>query len=114
MLIALHALDHSNALGLRLQHYEAHKAHIATAVAFDLAIRFGGPLLDERTGTMIGSLTVFEAGSLETVKSFVELDPFRIAGVWAEVRLNLFDIRVSQSVKDHESALRRTPQPVRL
>lgn len=91
MLYAIHCLDHPNAVGLRLANYEAHKSHLSTASVRSVV---SGPLLAEDGETMIGSLFIVEAGSLGDVRAFVEADPFRKAGVWSEIEIHRFHLRV--------------------
>jgi uncharacterized protein YciI len=91
MKFAVHCLDHKDALQRRLENYEAHKAHLAGG---DVRTVISGPLLAPDGETMIGSLFVFEATTLSDVEAFNANDPFARAGVWAEVRIHPFNLRV--------------------
>lgn len=91
MNFAVHCLDHDEALLLRLEHYEAHKSYIASG---GVRTVISGPLLASDGETMIGSLFIFEAASLAEVVEFNANDPFARAGVWAEVRVHAFNLRV--------------------
>jgi uncharacterized protein YciI len=91
MLFAIHCRDAAGAGETRLSLYAAHKAHLATA---PLRIVISGPLLAEDGATMIGSLFVVEAGDRASVEAFVAADPFRQGGVWAEVAIHRFHMRV--------------------
>ena len=65
MLFAVHCLDHADALPRRLANYDAHKAYLA---AGKVATVISGPLVAADGATMIGSLFVFSADSIEEVK----------------------------------------------
>ena len=91
MNFAVHCLDHNEALLLRLEHYEAHKRYLATG---EVRTVISGPLLASDGETMIGSLFVFEAATLAEVVAFNAEDPFTRAGVWAEVQIHPFNLRV--------------------
>lgn len=88
---AIHALDHPGALERRLAHYEAHKAYLAG----DLPVRIviSGPLVAEDGEAMIGSLFVVEAPDRAAVEHFHAADPFREAGIWAQVSITGFRMR---------------------
>ena len=91
MKFAVHCLDHKHAQPLRLENYESHKAYLATG---QIRTVISGPLLTTDGETMIGSLFVFEAESLAEVTEFNANDPFTRAGVWAEVKIHPFNMRV--------------------
>lgn len=83
----IHCLDGADALPDRLANYDAHKAYLAAA---PVRILVSGPLLADDNETMIGSVFLVEADSLGAVRRFNEDDPFRKAGVWAEIRIHPF------------------------
>lgn len=91
MLFAVHCLDHADALPRRLANYDAHKAYLA---AGKVATVISGPLVAADGATMIGSLFVFSADSIEEVKAFNAGDPFNAANVWQSVSINPFLLRV--------------------
>jgi hypothetical protein len=91
MKVAVHCLDHKDALPVRLSNYEAHKAYLA---AGRIRTVISGPLLASDGETMIGSLFVFEADTLAEVVAFNAADPFARAGVWADVKIHPFNLRV--------------------
>lgn len=91
MKVAVHCLDHPGAQTLRLENYEAHKAYLS---AGKVKTVISGPLLAEDGATMIGSLFVFEAGSIAEVEDFNRNDPFNNAGIWAEISIREFNLRV--------------------
>lgn len=91
MKFAVHCVDHDNAVQLRLQHYDAHKAYLAAATVKTV---ISGPLLGADNETMIGSLFVLEADDIEAVRAFNGADPFAKAGVWKTVNIHPFLMRV--------------------
>jgi len=91
MLFAVHCLDQADALPRRLAHYAEHKAHLQTGPVKTI---ISGPLLAEDEETMIGSLFVFAAKSLEEVRDYHARDPFHRAGVWGQVTITRFLLRV--------------------
>ena len=91
MKIAVHCLDKKDALPIRMANYEAHKAYLASG---SVRTVISGPLLAQDGETMIGSLFVFEAETLAQDKKFNANDPFNRAGVWADVQIHLFNLRV--------------------
>ncbi len=91
MLYAIHCLDHEEGLALRLAHYDAHKAYLASAA---IGTVISGPLLAPDNETMIGSLFVVKAASMEDAVQFNRQDPFHAAGVWKTVQIHPFNMRV--------------------
>ena len=89
-LFALHALDHPDALPLRLEHYAAHRAFIETEGEHGIAIVMSGPLQSDDGEVMIGSLFIIEAPDRETVEAFAQADPFSQAGVWGDIKITRF------------------------
>jgi uncharacterized protein YciI len=89
----VHCLDAPDALPRRLEHYEAHKAYLSTA---PVRILVSGPLMSDDGETMIGSLFLIEAGTKAAVAAFNAADPFRRAGIWAEIHIHRFLKRVDQ------------------
>lgn len=91
MLFAIHCLDHPGKVEDRLAHYDAHKAYLATAPMTSV---ISGPLLAGDNETMIGSLFVVEAERIEDVQAFNANDPFNKAGIWKEINIHPFSMRV--------------------
>lgn len=91
MLFSVHALDAPDAP--RAQHYDAHKAHLALAAAFDVRLVIGGPLKSPDGTAIVGSLMVFEAPDAASVERYHAADPFRVQGVWHTSHIALFDRR---------------------
>jgi uncharacterized protein YciI len=92
-LFVLHALDHQDALELRMRHYDAHRAFIETEIELGLTIVLSGPLQSDDGEVMIGSMFVIDAESRAEVERFVEADPFTRAGVWNSVSIVRFHRR---------------------
>lgn len=89
----VHCLDAPDALPRRLEHYDAHRAYLSTA---PVRILVSGPLMSDDGETMIGSLFLIDAETRVAVESFNAADPFRQAGIWAEIRIHRFLKRVDQ------------------
>lgn len=89
-LFVIHALDRDGALGLRLAHYDAHKAFLADPSPYGVTIVMSGPLVADDGTTMIGSLFVVEAADRATVEAFNRADPFHHAGIWQRVTIKGF------------------------
>lgn len=93
MLFAIHCLDHPDAAARRVAHYDAHKAHLASAGG---RLMIAGPLLAEDGDRRIGSFLLIEAASLDEARDFNEADPFRRNGVWSAVRIHPFLLLTQQ------------------
>jgi uncharacterized protein YciI len=91
MRIVVHCLDKPDALPVRLENYEAHKAYLASG---KVATVISGPLLADDLETMIGSMFIFEADTIDDVVAFNREDPFAKAGVWETVSIRPFLMRV--------------------
>jgi uncharacterized protein YciI len=97
-LFAIHALDHQNALPLRLEHYAAHRAYVESAEAGGprpggIRVVLSGPLQSDDGEMMIGSLFIVEAESQTQVAAFTAADPFTVQGIWASVTIARFHKR---------------------
>jgi uncharacterized protein len=90
MLFAIHTLDGEGALPKRLEHGDAHRAHIAGAAGYGVKIVISGPLVMDDGETMIGSLIVIKAANREAAERFNANDPYRLAGVWQKVTISGF------------------------
>lgn len=73
--------DGPRGLELRKLHRPAHLAGIETLAAAG-RIRFAGPLLDESSAP-VGSLVIFEAGSLAEAREIGANDPYVTEGIFA-------------------------------
>lgn len=91
MLFAIHCLDHEGGAQKRLAHYDAHKAYLAAAPVKTV---ISGPLVAEDGETMIGSLFVVSSDSIDQVIVFNRDDPFHREGVWKDIQINQFIMRV--------------------
>ncbi|ANY77179.1 hypothetical protein BB934_02230 [Microvirga ossetica] len=91
MRIVVHCMDKPDALPVRLANYEAHKAYLASG---KVATVISGPLLADDLETMIGSMFIFEADTIDDVVAFNREDPFAKAGVWETVSIRPFLMRV--------------------
>ncbi|CAM3303293.1 YciI family protein [Cupriavidus taiwanensis] len=87
----IHCLDHADALQRRLDSYDAHRAYLATA---EVRCVMCGPLMSDDGARMIGSLFLVRAQDKQQVIDFNRADPFHRAGVWKEIHIHPFLLRV--------------------
>lgn len=92
MQFVVHCLDKPESLALRLAHYDAHKAYLARASS--VATVVSGPLVADDGRTMIGSLFIVDAPTKQDVVHFNAADPFSQAGLWGQVQIHPFLMRV--------------------
>lgn len=85
MLFAIVNLDKPGGLDLRMKTRETHRAYLEEA---GKALVLAGPLIADDGETMIGSLLIYEAESLDAARAFAAGDPYAKAGLFAssEVR----------------------------
>lgn len=74
-------------LALRQANREAHLTWLKSDTA--AKVLAAGPWLDE-AGTMRGSLLIVEAADMETVLSWTERDPYKIAGLPSIAKIHPF------------------------
>jgi uncharacterized protein len=91
MLFVIFCLDKPNHEPVRLQHYEAHKAYLATAPHKTI---MSGPLTTDDDKVMIGSFFLVESDDRRRLERFVVNDPFNKAGIWQQVEIRAFRKRV--------------------
>ncbi|MFN3945121.1 MAG: YciI family protein [Allosphingosinicella sp.] len=70
----------------RRERLAAHLAYVETIMD---RILLAGPLKDA-SGAVIGSLLVYDAATAEEARALLEGDPYHVAGVWAETRIETF------------------------
>ncbi|MBJ7437795.1 MAG: YciI family protein [Sphingopyxis sp.] len=87
MLFLRLCIDKPDALELRNQHRDDHRAYLGSGVA---KIVQAGPLLDE-SGDMAGSMIIVDAESLGDVQAFHDDDPFTKVGLFDKVLLYKWD-----------------------
>ncbi|WP_334175038.1 YciI family protein [Pseudoxanthobacter sp.] len=92
MLFAVTCFDKPDALPARLS---ARPAHLEWIDANKAQIRLAGPLLDPKGENPLGSLLVVEAGDLAAAESLLAGDPYRAAGVFAEVEVRPWRMTVN-------------------
>ena len=90
MLYAIHALDKEGVLPTRLENNAAHREYLAKADSLGVKIVISGPLTKEDGETVIGSLFIVEADSLDAAKKFNAGDPFHQAQIWERVTITGF------------------------
>lgn len=94
MLFVIHALDKPGALPVRLAHYEAHKAYLASMEGNGIRTVMSGPLVEDDGQTMKGSMFVLEVADRAAAESFNRNDPFHRAGIWQQVTITAYIKRV--------------------
>ena len=85
MLYLLICEDKPDSLELRLANRAAHLGYVK-----DFDVRFAGPMLAEDETTMVGSMIVLEAADMAAARAFSEADPYRRAGLFANVAIRPF------------------------
>lgn len=68
----------------------AHRHYLRNPGAHAVAVRLGGPMLDE-AGAMTGTMLVVEADDLAAVRAFVADDPYVRAGLFASIEIRPWD-----------------------
>jgi uncharacterized protein len=91
----IHCLDHDGALPTRLATVDAHRAYQANS---PIPVLISGPLLAEDGTTMIGSFFLVEAENHEAMMAYHRTDPFYLAGIWKDVKINPFFKRIDNRV----------------
>ncbi|MCB9961984.1 MAG: YciI family protein [Hyphomonas sp.] len=84
-LYCLHCLDRTE--GGAEARARARAAHLAWAGALGSLVRMAGPLLDE-AGTMVGSVFLIEADSLDQAKAIHAQDPYVTGDVFGHVHIH--------------------------
>src|SRR3954451_15478350 len=90
MYFAITAIDRAGATDVRTKTRPAHREYLHTPHP-GVTYRLGGPLLAPDGAATIGSLIVIEAQDLATAERFSTGDPFRKAGLFAEVSVRPWD-----------------------
>lgn len=81
------ATDRPNALQLRLDNRDAHLAWIRTK---STQVKLAGPMLDEATGGMTGSVLLIEAETRADLDELLSEDPYAKAGLFETVQISPF------------------------
>lgn len=81
------ATDHADALALRAQVREAHRARLRAPAPHQVTVLLAGPTLTPSGEAMNGTLLVVEAASLDAVQAFIADDPYQLHGVYREVQI---------------------------
>ncbi len=85
MLFVLTCEDKADSEELRKATRADHLAYIG-----DFDVRLAGPMLSDDGEHMIGSLIILEADSLADAERFAESDPYKLAGLFANVTIRPF------------------------
>ncbi|RQS62545.1 YciI family protein [Burkholderia sp. Bp8963] len=86
MFFVVYCVDHPGMAERRQTHFAAHKARL---LASPLKARIAGPLI-EPDGAVGGSLFLYEADDIETVRRLVQEDPFNTERIWKTVDIRIF------------------------
>jgi uncharacterized protein YciI len=68
--------------------------HLAYIGSFD--VRLAGPMLSDDGETMIGSIIMLETESLDAAQTFAASDPYKLAGLFANVTIRPFRQAIPQ------------------
>ncbi len=81
------AKDKAGALSVRLETREAHLGWIKGKLD---QVKLAGPMLNETTGDMEGSILIIEAPSKADLEVLLTEDPYAQAGLFESVEITLF------------------------
>jgi uncharacterized protein len=87
MLFAIFCIDKPNSSALR---QSTRPAHLDYLKGFADKIALGGPLLTDDGQASLGSLIVIDQPDKKAAEAFSAGDPFRKAGLFAEVEIRAF------------------------
>lgn len=85
----IYALDKAGVSDIRSLHRPAHRERLREPDSPDIWVHSGGPLEDDN-GQMIGSMLIIEAPTKATVETFIDEDPYSIAGLYECVDIRHF------------------------
>lgn len=85
----VHALDAPGKAAARSANRPTHRARLRQH-DYPLAVRIGGPLLDD-AGQMCGTMLVIEAPNRKEVEAFLAEDPYTLAGVYRDISIHAFN-----------------------
>ena len=88
------AKDKAQHLSIRLKNRQAHRDYLQTPQD-SVVLEFAGPILDD-SGEMCGSLLVVKATTKEQVQTFLNGDPYAIAGLFQEVSIEPFLLAINR------------------
>lgn len=80
----IYALDKPGMSDVRNAHRPAHRARLRDPGDIPIWVAIGGPMTND-AGEMIGTMLVVEAPAKETVETFVQGDPYALAGLYDRV-----------------------------
>jgi uncharacterized protein YciI len=88
MLYVVWATDQAGTGAARLQVREAHRQRLRSPAPHAVQVLLAGPTLDEETAeAMNGTLLIVQADDIDTVRAFVDADPYVAAGVYARIEI---------------------------
>lgn len=84
MLFAIHCIDRTGQMQIRLDNRPAHLEHLK---AVGERLKFAGPLLDDTGEKPLGSLIVLDCADLAAARAFAAADPYARAGLFERVHV---------------------------
>lgn len=87
MLVMFHCFDNKNQQKTRMDNLQAHLSWVEENMN---SIKVAGPLLQESTNDILGSLYILEATNLYTARQLLEHDPYYKADIWQRITTTEF------------------------
>jgi uncharacterized protein YciI len=87
MLVLFNCLDNDNQQQRRLNSLKAHLDWVEHNMG---SIKVAGPQLSEQTNTIVGSMYILEAESIEQAFQLLKSDPYHKADIWQKILITEF------------------------
>lgn len=87
MLVMCHCKDNSNQQQVRMTELAAHLNWVENNMHI---IKVAGPLLDDNTQQIIGSLYILEAENKAQAEQYLAQDPYYKANIWQQITIKEF------------------------
>lgn len=87
MLFVLYCEDKPDSESVRLG---ARSDHLAFIKTYGDQVKLGGPLLSDNGEQMLGSLIIIDVANRAAAQTFVDNDPYGVAGLFANVTVRPF------------------------
>lgn len=87
MLVAFHCVDKACQQAIRTQNLQQHLCWVEQNMA---SIKIAGPLLQSESETMMGSLYIIEASSIDKANRLFKEDPYYKADIWQHITITVF------------------------
>ena len=79
--------DREGALNVRLANRDRHLAYIGE---LGDRVSLAGPMLSDDGESMVGSVLIIEADSVEEIRAIADSDPYALAGLFSKVTIRPF------------------------